>query len=75
VWLAWAPNNALDRMEGDITARMYSGDSTMSEAHYHQVVMFLENCIVGIQYHDAFVQDDYPDVSDKVVFLHETSIM
>jgi hypothetical protein len=75
VWLAWALNNALDGTEGDVTAGMSSGDSTMSEAHYRRVVMFLANCIAGICYRDAFVQDDYPDVSDKVAFLRVSNIM
>jgi hypothetical protein len=75
VWLAWAPNNALDGTEGDVTAGTCSGDTKMAEEHYRRAVMFLATCISEIRYRDALVEDEYPDVSDKIAFDLATNIM
>ena len=75
VWLAWAPNTALDRTEDEVPAGTSSGPTTMTEAHYRRVVMFLAHCIAGIRYRDALVSTDYPDVSNKSAFEEATNIM
>lgn len=75
VWLAWAPNNAREGTDGDVTAGTCSGDTKMSEVHFRRAVMFLAKCISGIRYRDALVEDDYPDVSDSVAFTRATNVL
>jgi hypothetical protein len=45
VWLAWAPNNELNGTEDELLARSCLGDTSMSEAHYQRVIMFLAHCV------------------------------
>jgi hypothetical protein len=73
VWLAWAPTSSLNGTE-DIIAGTSSGPTTMSQEHYRQVVMFLASGLARIQYRDAYVFNQYPDVFDDDDFANASNL-
>jgi hypothetical protein len=75
VWLAWAPTNALEGTEDELPAGSCSGDTSMSEAHYRRVVMFLAHCITEMRYRDALVGEKYPNINDSQCFRRATNIL
>ena len=75
VWLAWAPEEALNDSGVDVTAGTCSGATLLKRKHYRICVMFLARMLEMIGFQDIVVFEDYPDVMDDNEFRSATNIL
>jgi hypothetical protein len=71
IWVAWVPNDESDQNDEEEE----SGNTILSERHYRATVMFFAKMLSQIPYRDLFVEDDYPDLTDKHDFEMASNIM